>query len=105
MPSPPSPPSPTPTERLTRQTEDPLVSTKTLSIVLCMATLSAAMLNACGRGAVAQADPPRAVKLETCGRDARAQSRFVAAVRQEQRADLAFENGGRIATVLVDVGD
>lgn len=81
------------------------MSTKNFSLVLGMATLSAAMLTACDRGAVIQADAPRAVKLETTGRDARVQSRFVAAVRQEQRADLAFENGGRIATVLVDVGD
>lgn len=81
------------------------MSTKTFSLVLCMATLAAAVLTACGRTAVAPADAPRAVKLETSGRDARAQSRLVAAVRQQQRADLAFENGGHIASVLVDVGD
>lgn len=50
--------------------------------------------------------PPRSVKLEVVGAGASgAASRFVALLRQEQRAELAFENGGRIAEIAVDVGD
>ncbi|GKS92730.1 efflux RND transporter periplasmic adaptor subunit [Acidovorax sp. SUPP2539] len=57
-------------------------------------------------GQAAPADTvPRAVKLETVGAAASVETRFTAVVRQEQRAQLGFEGGGRIAEVRVDVGD
>lgn len=72
---------------------------------LCM-PLAAASLTACSHDAAPPAEAPRAVKLETVGRsDAADGDRFVAQVRQEQRAELGFEGGGRIASVEVDVGD
>jgi len=75
------------------------------SLVFGMATLSASLLTACGPDPAISTEAPRAVKLETAGRDAQAPTRFVATVRQEQRAELAFENGGRVLDVAVDVGD
>jgi len=72
----------------------------------CVVALAGAMLAGCDREHTAPPIPPRAVKLETVGMTAGGdQIRFVATVRQEQRADLAFEGGGRIETVIVDVGD
>jgi len=66
---------------------------------------AALMLSACSPDAAAPAQP-RSVKLEAIGAgSADAASRFVATLRQEHRADLAFENGGRIAEIAVDVGD
>ncbi|MBN0545295.1 biotin/lipoyl-binding protein, partial [Pseudomonas aeruginosa] len=51
-------------------------------------------------------EPLRTVKLEAVGAgSSAAASRFEATLRQEQRAELAFENGGRIAEIAVDVGD
>ena len=62
-------------------------------------------LASCGGNVAPIASPPRAVKLETVGVGALAETRFTALVRQEQRADLGFEGGGRIAAIAVDVGD
>lgn len=68
--------------------------------------LLAATLSACGGDAAAPAATPmRAVKLETVGGEAQAaRLRYSATVRQRERADLAFESGGRVAGMLVDVG-
>ncbi|EMO0334490.1 efflux RND transporter periplasmic adaptor subunit [Pseudomonas aeruginosa] len=69
---------------------------------LLVATL---LLSACSPDTPAP-EPLRTVKLEAVGAgSAAAASRFVATLRQEQRAELAFENGGRIAEIAVDVGD
>jgi RND family efflux transporter MFP subunit len=62
-------------------------------------------LASCGGNVAPIASPPRAVKLETVGVSALAETRFTALVRQEQRADLAYEGGGRIAAIAVDVGE
>ncbi|MBN6151860.1 efflux RND transporter periplasmic adaptor subunit [Xanthomonas sp. AmX2] len=68
--------------------------------------LAAISLSACSREAAPPAEAPRAVKLETVGADAGADTnRFVAQVRQAQRAELGFEGGGRIASIEVDAGD
>ncbi|WP_369981492.1 efflux RND transporter periplasmic adaptor subunit [Xanthomonas bundabergensis] len=72
---------------------------------VCM-PLAAASLAACSREAPPPPEAPRAVKLESVGvADGSDAVRFVAQVRQEQRAELGFEGGGRIASIEVDVGD
>ncbi|AVS72804.1 efflux RND transporter periplasmic adaptor subunit [Paracidovorax cattleyae] len=77
-----------------------------LRLFLCAAGLcTAAWLTGCGERALPPVDSPRAVKLETIGLAGQSQARFVASVRQEQRASLAFEAGGRVAAIGVDVGD
>ncbi|WP_295843785.1 efflux RND transporter periplasmic adaptor subunit [uncultured Xanthomonas sp.] len=77
----------------------------TLLLTLCL-PLAVLALSGCGREAAPPADAPRAVKLETVGSDAaRDSTRYLAQVRQQQRADLGFEGGGRIAAIAVDVGD
>lgn len=75
-------------------------------MILAAGCLAAALLlTACGRQD-AVSDPVRAVKLETITAGGHsASSDYVATVRQRERADLAFESGGRIANVLVEVGD
>lgn len=80
------------------------MDTKNITPLFC-AMLLAATLTACGNDSKPKTESPRAVKLTSIGMDASMQTRFAASVRQEQRTELAFENGGRIATVLVDVGD
>jgi RND family efflux transporter MFP subunit len=62
-------------------------------------------LAGCGENPAPVTPPPRAVKLETVGTTISAEMRFTAQVRQEQRAELGFEGGGRIAAIAVDVGD
>ncbi|KLD73706.1 RND transporter, partial [Xanthomonas hyacinthi DSM 19077] len=63
-------------------------------------------MSACSRDPAPAPEAPRAVKLEAVGSgDGTDGSRFVAQVRQEQRAELGFEGGGRIASIEVDVGD
>ncbi len=72
----------------------------------CLLAVAATVLAGCGRANVAPPAAPRTVKLETAGIGAASSdTRFIAMVRQEQRADLAFEQGGRIAAIAVDVGD
>ncbi|CTP91094.1 efflux transporter periplasmic adaptor subunit [Xanthomonas translucens pv. arrhenatheri] len=74
-------------------------------VFLCL-PLVAASLSACSRDPAPPPDTPRAVKLEAVGSsDGTDGSRFVAQVRQAQRAELGFEGGGRIASIEVDVGD
>lgn len=72
----------------------------------CLLAVAATVLAGCGRANVVPPAAPRTVKLETAGIGAASSdTRFIAMVRQEQRADLAFEQGGRIAAIAVDVGD
>ncbi|ALR05671.1 efflux RND transporter periplasmic adaptor subunit [Xylella fastidiosa] len=75
-----------------------------LSLSMCI-TLGVITLSSCGNDRSPQTTLVRMVKLETAGAETLAKTQFVASVRQEQRADLAFENGGRIAAISVDVGD
>jgi len=76
-----------------------------LCVFLCASPATLA-LTACGQEAAPAPDAPRAVKLETVGHaDAADGDRFLAQVRQAQRAELGFEGGGRIAAIAVDVGD
>ncbi|NYF19487.1 RND family efflux transporter MFP subunit [Xanthomonas sp. JAI131] len=77
-----------------------------LAMFLCVCVpLAAVALTACSRDPTPPAEAPRAVKLEAVGSSAGTDDRLVAQVRQEQRAELGFEGGGRIASVAVDVGD
>ena len=73
---------------------------------LTVGCIAVVMLLAACHHEATETVPLRAVKLETVGADtAAATSRYVATVRQHQHAELAFESGGRITDVLVDVGD
>jgi len=64
----------------------------------------AAMLAACQPHTAA---PPavRAVKLDAPAAGTDDGVRFIATVRRQQRAELSFEQGGRLAEVMVDVGE
>lgn len=62
-------------------------------------------LVACSRPDAPVAETPRAVKLERFGAGSDNPLQVPALVRQEQRAELAFQAPGRISAVLVDVGD
>ncbi|WP_045764462.1 efflux RND transporter periplasmic adaptor subunit [Xanthomonas albilineans] len=74
-----------------------------LTLFLSLAMLS---LSGCSQDTTPVADAPRAVKLEIVASGANQDSeRFVAQVRQQQRAELGFEGGGRIADIAVDIGD
>ncbi|NVM77522.1 RND family efflux transporter MFP subunit [Duganella sp. SG902] len=66
--------------------------------------IAAILLSACQPHVDA---PPvtRAVKLETIGQGAGNGARFIATVRQRQRAELSFDSGGRIVELSADVGD
>ncbi len=73
----------------------------------CLAgsVLLAGALSACGGKAAADAPLTRSVKLATvAGAAPSAHLRYSAVVRQRERADLAFEAGGRVKAILVDVG-
>jgi RND family efflux transporter MFP subunit len=60
----------------------------------------------CSEGAPAQAPSPRPVKVAVVGAQAAdPPAAFVASVRARRRAELAFEAPGRVASVLVEVGD
>ncbi|WP_448122287.1 efflux RND transporter periplasmic adaptor subunit [Xanthomonas arboricola] len=76
------------------------------SSILTTALLAALLaLPGCSNDAKPAQDAPRAVKLTPIGTDIAGSMRFTATVRQEQRSELAFENGGRIKAIYVDVGD
>ena len=77
---------------------------RSLPMLLGAAAL-ATQLAACDRQPVRAEAPLRMVKLITTSTTAAADYRFVALVRQARRADLSFENGGKLAGVMVDVGD
>lgn len=67
--------------------------------------LIASQLSACHSAAVTEAPPIRSVKLATIGPGEGGGAEVMAVVRQEKRAELSFQNEGRIAAVAVDVGD
>lgn len=74
-----------------------------LPLVVC---LHLTLLAGCGDETVRTAAAPRAVKVERV--DATGKSRsdtFTGTVRAKQRSELAFESGGRIVALSVDVGD
>ncbi|MET0268190.1 MAG: efflux RND transporter periplasmic adaptor subunit [Duganella sp.] len=75
-----------------------------LPVVLGAAAL-ATQLVACNRQAASHEAPLRMVKLVAPGTAVTGDYRFVAVVRQAQRADLSFESSGRLASITVDVGD
>lgn len=77
---------------------------RSLPLLLGAAAL-ATQLAACERQIARPEAPLRMVKLITPATTAAGDYRFVALVRQAQRADLSFENGGRLAGVMVEVGD
>lgn len=77
---------------------------RSLPMLLGAAAL-ATQLAACDRQPARVEAPLRMVKLITTSTTAAGDYRFVALVRQAQRADLSFENGGKLAGVMVDVGD
>ncbi|MCC4610005.1 efflux RND transporter periplasmic adaptor subunit [Xanthomonas campestris pv. zinniae] len=74
---------------------------------LCRSTACSLLLvmAGCSQPGAPSVETPRAVKLERFGAASDSGLQVAAVVRQEQRAELAFESGGRIASVLVDVGD
>lgn len=66
----------------------------------------AAWLAGCSQPPAPAAPAPRPVKVEVVGADsAPAQQSFVGTLRARQRSDLGFESPGRIAAILVEVGD
>lgn len=73
---------------------------------IATAALLAALLAGCTEAPPPAATAPRPVKLErltTAATDAT--QTFVGTLRARQRAELGFEQPGRIAAILVDVGD
>lgn len=70
------------------------------------ACLTLALLAGCGEEVVHAVSIPRSVKVERVGAagDVRVEN-FSGTVRAKQRSELGFESGGRISTLLVDVGD
>ncbi|MGM9491057.1 efflux RND transporter periplasmic adaptor subunit [Ideonella sp. YS5] len=61
---------------------------------------------ACSADAPPTATAPRPVKVEAAGEGAAATPEtFIGTARARQRAELGFEAGGRLAALMVDVGD
>lgn len=70
------------------------------------AIVLAAALAGCAPPPAPHATPPRPVKVEVITEGAaHADESFVGTLRARQRSDLGFESPGRIAAILVDVGD
>lgn len=70
------------------------------------AALLLAVLAGCAPSPASPATPPRPVKVEVVSEAAaHADESFVGTLRARQRSDLGFESPGRIAAILVDVGD
>lgn len=66
----------------------------------------ATLLAGCSQPSAPLVQPPRPVKIEVIGNaSADARESFVGTLRARQRSELGFESPGRIAAVLVDVGD
>jgi len=71
-----------------------------------VAALLATLLAACAQEPAPTAVVPRPVKVEVVADSgATASESFIGTLRARQRADLGFESPGRIAVILVDVGD
>ncbi|HET7868364.1 MAG TPA: efflux RND transporter periplasmic adaptor subunit, partial [Burkholderiaceae bacterium] len=70
------------------------------------AALLLALLAGCAREPVPGPIAPRPVKVEVVAEAAAGASEsFIGTLRASRRADLGFESPGRIAAILVDVGD
>lgn len=70
------------------------------------AALLLALLAGCAREPVPAPIAPRPVKVEVVAEAAAGASEsFIGTLRASRRADLGFESPGRIAAILVDVGD
>lgn len=70
------------------------------------AALLAALLAGCAEPPPPTAAAPRPVKVERVADSATAaHESFIGTLRARQRADLGFEQPGRVAAILVDVGD
>lgn len=68
--------------------------------------LLAALLTACAKEPTPSVVVPRPVKVEVVADGTTTASEaFIGTLRARQRADLGFESPGRIAVILVDVGD
>lgn len=78
---------------------------KSKSFICLPILLLLTQLAACHRQPARYEEPVRMVKLITADAAANGGYRFIGVVRQRQRAELSFENGGRLATVQADVGD
>ncbi|RIX41923.1 MAG: efflux RND transporter periplasmic adaptor subunit [Rhodocyclales bacterium GT-UBC] len=76
------------------------------SIIVHAACLLFATLAGCARELPPTGNVPRPVKIERVAESSASNDeRFVGTLRARQRAELGFETGGRIASILVDVGD
>lgn len=79
----------------------PLSNRKLMVLALCVALASG-----CAKQSVQTAAAPRAVKVEAVAeRSIATHESFIGTLRARQRAELSFGVPGRIAAVLVDVGD
>src|SRR3954464_225222 len=73
---------------------------------LATATLVAALAGGCAKQPDLPAVLPRPVKVEVVAEGAAGgRDTFVGTLRARRRSDLGFEGPGRIAAILVDVGD
>lgn len=76
------------------------------SLIIVLGGMALAIqLVACDSSSARYEAPLRMVKLITPSTAVASDYRFVALVRQAQRTDLSFETGGRLASMVVDVGD
>jgi RND family efflux transporter MFP subunit len=74
--------------------------------VTATAIALALLLTGCGQPPAPTVQAPRPVKIEVVGDSAAdAREAFVGTLRARQRSDLGFESPGRIAAILVEVGD
>ncbi|MFP3186362.1 MAG: efflux RND transporter periplasmic adaptor subunit [Paraburkholderia sp.] len=79
---------------------------KYVSLQLAASLLLALTLTTgCSRATPAPETPLRAVKVETVRSVSDSELPVIGLVREEQRADLGFETSGRVAAVVVDIGD
>jgi RND family efflux transporter MFP subunit len=80
---------------------------KNLFISPAIAAVALAILMAgCGETPAPLAETPRPVKVEVVAQGASETAEsFIGTLRAQRRADLGFESPGRIAALLVDVGD
>ncbi|PHN62334.1 secretion protein HlyD [Pseudomonas viridiflava] len=67
--------------------------------------MASVVLSGCSREQPAPQQPIRAVKVEAVSDIQDDTRRFTGVVRQRQSAELAFESGGRLTQLQVDVGD
>ncbi|WP_018605791.1 efflux RND transporter periplasmic adaptor subunit [Uliginosibacterium gangwonense] len=71
-----------------------------------LASIAIAGLCACTQETGKIIEQPRPVKVEQIGTsNSQTSESFIGTVRARQRAELGFESGGKIAAIMVDVGD